>query len=211
MNESYKHLRKDSQTDPQNSGYKNAQTLRGEAIQHKEKGWLLPPSPLSTEASPLILQHPQLNVAFRFGVEQSNNLRACGDLRHARTNLACAVETPIKLVRWRHLAELSNLVKLGGRDWAFFKADNEAAYKQLPLDPKHTKLAVIPPAHRMPNIGTAFSAVPWSSVHPQLCFATTCLQGSYLKPLHSFPGYRSCASSAISVRLFRPKSPMLPY
>ena len=38
MNESYKHLRKDSQTDPQNSGYKNAQTLRGEAIQHKEKG-----------------------------------------------------------------------------------------------------------------------------------------------------------------------------
>ena len=82
-------------------------------------------------------------MAFRFGVEQSDKLRACDDLRHARTNLACVVETPIKLVCWDHLVEIANLVNDGKRDWAFIKADHEAAYKQLPMCMGHQKLAVI--------------------------------------------------------------------
>ena len=89
------------------------------------------------------MRNEKLSIAFRFGVEQSDKLRACDDLCHARTNLACVVETPIKLVSWDHLAELSNLANTSDRDWALFKADHEAAYKQLPLDYNHTKLAVI--------------------------------------------------------------------
>ena len=109
------------------SGYENAQSLRGEAIRQTEKGRRIPPLPLSNEENPFVPKRSQMNVAFRFGVDQSDNLRARDDLRHARTNLAFVVETPINLVRWGHLDELSNLVKIGERDWAFFKADREAA------------------------------------------------------------------------------------
>ena len=101
-----------------------------------------PPSPLALGNSPTKLAHHQLNVAFMFGVEQGEKLRACDDLRHARKNLACVLGTPINLANWDHVAQLSNLVNAGSRDWAFFKADHEAAYKQLPLDAEKAKLAV---------------------------------------------------------------------
>ena len=77
------------------------------------------------------------------GVAQADKHRTCGDLRHSRTNLACIAETPIKLVSWGHLTELTDRVGDKGRDWAFFKADHEAAYKQLPLDYGPAKLAAI--------------------------------------------------------------------
>ena len=108
-----------------------------------EKGWLNQPFPLCSDSKPFALNNPELNVAFRFGVEQSDKLRAFDDIRHSRTNLACVVETPIKLVSWDHLTELTHLVNTNDRDWAFFKADHEAAYKQLPLDYCHSKLSVI--------------------------------------------------------------------
>ena len=133
------------------SGFKNASTLWSEAMEQCEKGWLTQPFPLCTSKAPFTLRNPELNIAFRFGVEQGEKLRACDDLRHSRTNLSCVVETPIKLVSWDHLAELTNLVSDGSRDWAFFKADREAAYKQLPLDSTHAKLAVI--ALRSPSDG----------------------------------------------------------
>ena len=125
------------------SGFKNCQLLWNEAHLQIEKGRLHPPFPLSLDESPSKLVHPRLNVAFRFGVEQGSKLRACDDLRHARTNLACIVETPIKLASWDHVAQLSNLVNTGSRDWSFFKADHEAAYKQLPLAPEFSKLAAV--------------------------------------------------------------------
>ena len=84
-----------------------------------------------------------MGIAFRFGVAQGSKLRACDDLRYARTNLACVVETPIKLVNWDHVAELPNALNANGRDWSFFKADHEAAYKQLPLKDSHAKLGVV--------------------------------------------------------------------
>ena len=125
------------------SGNKNAPTLWSEALEQCGKGWLTRPFPLSTTNEPFVLNNPKLNVAFRFGVEQGSKLRACDDLRHSRTNLSCIVETPIKLVSWDHLAELANLVNDRSREWSFFKADREAAYKQLPLDYRHAKLAAI--------------------------------------------------------------------
>ena len=125
------------------SGFKNAKALWNEAMEQCDKGWLNRPFPLSQEASPYRLSNPELNIAFRFGVEQGEKLRACDDLRYSRTNLSCVVETPIKLVSWDHLAELSHMVNDHSRDWSFFKADHEAAYKQLPLEHSHAELAVI--------------------------------------------------------------------
>ena len=125
------------------SGFKNAKALWDEALEQCEKGWLNRPFLLCSDDHPWVLTNPELNIAFRFGVKQGAKLRACDDLRYSRTNLACVVETPIKLVSWDHLAELTHLVNDRTRDWAFLKADHEAAYKQLPLDHYHSKLAVV--------------------------------------------------------------------
>ena len=97
-----------------------------------QKGMAEPPFPLSTREGSHALSNPELNISFLFGVEQGNKLRACDDLRYSRTNLSCVVETPIKLVSWDHIAELSNVVNDNSRGWSFFKADHEASYKQHP-------------------------------------------------------------------------------
>ena len=139
------------------SGYKNAKALWSEAMGRCEKGWLNLPFPLCSANRPFVMNNPELRIAFRFGVGQSLKLRGCDDLRHSRTNLACVVETPIKLVSWDHLAELTHFVNTGSRDWGFFKADHEAAYKQLPLDFPHAKLAVVP--LRSPTDGLCYGFV----------------------------------------------------
>ena len=117
-----------------------------------ELGWLFPPLPLPSTDTPFNLNFPKLHVAFRFGAEQSDKLRACDDLRHAETNLACVVETPINPVSRDHLVAASNLVSKKDQNWAMFKADHEAAYKRLPVAPEHAKLSVIalrsPPGKR---------------------------------------------------------------
>lgn len=106
------------------------------------------PFPLSTGGRSFKPDRPELNIAFRFWAEQSNKMRACDDLGRARTNLACVVETPIRLVSWGHLTDLKILANAGKRDWALFKADREASYKQLPMRASHAKLAVV--ARRSP-------------------------------------------------------------
>ena len=102
-------------------------------MQQRRDGWLTAPFPLCSSASPFTLQPASHNIAFRFGVAQAGKLRACDDLRHSLTNLACEVLTPIKLISWGHIAELSRKVANTGAEWHFLKADHEAAYKQLPL------------------------------------------------------------------------------
>ena len=116
------------------AGHENAKALRGEDLAQREKGWANRPFRLSLDRHPFVLNSPELNIAFRFGVEQIDKLRACDDLRHARTNLASVVQTPIKRARWGHVADLTNLVNDGKMDLSLSKADREAAYKQLPLD-----------------------------------------------------------------------------
>ena len=125
------------------SGFKNATPLWDEATLQVDKGWLTAPFPLASTSEPHTLKFPELNIAFRFGVEQADKLRACDDLCHSRTNLACKVLTPIKLVSWDHLAEMCRRTSKFNLDWHFFKADHEAAYKQLPLNWEHSSLAVI--------------------------------------------------------------------
>ena len=125
------------------SGFKNGQALWGEALAQHSAGWLTAPFQLSSEGSPFTLTSSEVNIAFRFGVAQAGKLRACDDLRYSRANLACSALTPIKLISWGHIAQLSRLIASSGKAWHFFKADREAAYKQLPLEFSHSKLAVI--------------------------------------------------------------------
>ena len=115
------------------SGYKNGAALWGEAISQHNIGWLSDPIPLNADGRPTTWRSPRYNVAFLFGVEQAEKLRACDDLRHSLTNLACHVATPIQLVSWGHISQLSSLLNNRLGDWGMFKADREADYKQLPL------------------------------------------------------------------------------
>ena len=127
----------------QKSGFKNAKHLWNEALEQQSKGWLTPPFPLATKGDPFTLRDEKLNVAFRFGVEQADEIRACDDLRYSMANLACVVHTPIKLASWDHLAEMCRHIQHTQKDWHLFKADHEAAYKQLPVLWGHSQLAVI--------------------------------------------------------------------
>ena len=99
----------------------------------------------------------RFNISFRFGDLQADKLRACDDLKHSMANLACSVHTPMQLVSWDHLEQLSRTLTSNGGDWYLFKEDREAAYKQLPLDvndQRHTILAL-----RHPPTGRWFGFV----------------------------------------------------
>ena len=64
------------------------------------------------------------------------------------TNLSCAVLTPIKLLSWGHLVQLSHLLsKPRNADWGLFKADHEAAYKQPPIGPGDQRNAIVALRH----------------------------------------------------------------
>ena len=74
------------------------------------------------------------------------------------TNLPCAVLTPIRLVSWGHLVQLSHLLsKPRNADFGLFKADREAAYKQLPIDPEDQRGAIVAP--RRPQSGKWFGFI----------------------------------------------------
>ena len=59
------------------------------------------------------------------------------------------METPIQLVSWGNIAQLTNLLASKGGDWVMFKADRKAAYKQLPIDPADQASAIVAPRHPM--------------------------------------------------------------
>ena len=78
--------------------------------------------------TPFRLLSAKLNIAIRIGVEQACKLRDCDDIRYTMTNLACVVETPIKLAPWGQFAEMCRPIQSSQRDWKLLKADDEAAY-----------------------------------------------------------------------------------
>lgn len=107
------------------------------------QGWIIPPFPLATAGKPSTLSRSQQNIDFRFGVHRNAKLRAFDDIRRAMTNLAFVVESPIKLVSWDRLVEISNPVNSKTMDCAFSKADREASYKQLHLAGGKSHLSVV--------------------------------------------------------------------
>lgn len=133
------------------SGWKNAEALWKEAMEQHSMGWLAAPVPLNDSGRPTDQPSGNYNIVFRFGVEQADKLRACDDLKHGLTNKACQIMTPIRLVSWDHVSQLCRKFANDGQDWALFKADHEAAYKQLPLAPADQNTAII--ALRDPKTG----------------------------------------------------------
>ena len=133
-------------------GLKNDAPLRPDAMGQAKEGWLLHPVPLSHDGKPLLWSSRQYNVSFRFGVPQADKLRPCDDLKHSIKNLTCTVGTPIQLLSWDNIAQISAMLAAGGGDWVMFKADHKAAYKQLPIDPADQNTAIIslrrPTEHR---------------------------------------------------------------
>ena len=138
-------------------GHKNAHPLWDEATQQVGQGWLLPPTPLFDGGQPLSWHSEEFNISFRFGDLQTYKLRACDDLKHWMTNLACAAETPTQLDSWDNIAQLSNHLASMGGDWVMFKADHKAAYRQLPIDPADQATSIV--ALRLPMEGKWYGFV----------------------------------------------------
>ena len=130
-------------TRSQASGHLHAETLWNEAMDQVKLGWLGEPVPIDRKGNVATFGDKRVNVAFRFGVDQADKLRACDDLKHNHVNLHCTVWTPIKLPTWDHISQMCLNIRTSDRKWAFFKADHEAAYKQLPLAPSHRRLALV--------------------------------------------------------------------
>ena len=112
-------------------------------MEQQGKGWLSDHFPLASSGDPFTSRDSSLNIAFRFGVEQSEKIRACDYLRHSLTNIACVVLAPINRASWGRHAEIPRLLNRGSREWGFFKADRESPYKKIPLGENHVRLAVI--------------------------------------------------------------------
>ena len=116
------------------SGHKQPMCYGANQWDRWERDGSFRPQQLHSDGRPLNWRSDSVNIRFRFAVLQADKLRACGDLKHSITNLACSVSTPIQLVSRGPLAQLSHLLS-GMGDWALFRADHAATYKQLPIDP----------------------------------------------------------------------------
>ena len=130
-------------TGAMHSGHLHAKELWDEACEQVKLGWLGEPLPIDTSGNIFTYGKGSTNVAFRFGVDQADKLRAGDDLKHNHVNLYCSVWTPIKLHTWGHIAQMCLDVKDDLREWSFFKADSQAAYNQLPMGPEHRNLAMV--------------------------------------------------------------------
>ena len=129
------------------SGHNSAQRIRGDSMGQVQKGWLLPPGDLHPDGTPMSWRSSGFNICFRLGVRQDDKLRACDDTNRYLANLSFTVSTPIQIVPWDHIAHLSHLISKNGVDWVLFKAGNEAAYRQRPIDPSGQRNAIVAPRH----------------------------------------------------------------
>ena len=122
---------------------RHADQLWGEALKQVQEGWLTPPDPLNHNGH--FLEHPreECNIAFRLGVEQTDKLRGCDDLKGSLTNTDCTIRTPIALPGWDHIASDTRILADRRCSWSFGKVDHKAAYKALPIRPDDSRYAVI--------------------------------------------------------------------
>ena len=125
------------------SGWLNSQQLWTEALEQTSAGWLGGPFPIDETGRLDLPDQPHPIIAFRFGVDQSDKLRACDDLKYSKTNEFCAAKTPISLPTWDHIGHMAIDIAPSARPWSFLKTDHAAAYKQLPLRPDRAQYSVI--------------------------------------------------------------------
>ena len=131
---------------------RHSQVLWDEALEQVAKGWLEKPLPLDNNGNFRDNPTDPINIAFRFGVSQSDKLRGCDDFKDALTNKCCYISTPITLPGWDHIAAATRVLSTCQTAWAFGKIDHEAAYKALPLRPadaRHAVLAIWDPLSRL--------------------------------------------------------------
>ena len=133
------------------SGFAHQDGLWPEALSQVERGWLTDPLPLGESGGMMSVETGDSNVTFRFAALQMDKVRACGDFKYGRVNLARTVRTPITLPTWDHIGQLCLGVLGSDVDWAFFKADHEAAYKNWPLSPDQANRCIA--ALRSPSDG----------------------------------------------------------
>ena len=94
----------------------------------EEEEWLASGrTPVSPDRESFVLNDPKLNVDFRFGAEQADNLRAYEDILYSMRNLACRVVASIRLAAWAHLAEIRRTIITHPMDWRLFKAEPESS------------------------------------------------------------------------------------
>ena len=105
-----------------NSGFKNAEPLWSEALTQVQEGWLSEPIPISPSGDVVGFSVGDVNLAFRFGVDQNGKLRARGDLRRNMVNLDTSILTPITLPTWGHVSQLTKDVRYTQRKWPFFES-----------------------------------------------------------------------------------------
>ena len=130
-------------TRSKHSGCLHSRELWGDAFKQVKLGWLGAPLPIDIAGNVLTYAHGSNNIAFRFGAGHADELRAFGDLKNNHVNLYCSVWAPIKLPTWGHITQMCLGNKSGHREWSFFKADREDAYKQLPMGPMRRNLGMV--------------------------------------------------------------------
>ena len=118
----------------------------------------LPPEPLNSDGEFRDNPTERCNLAFRFGVSQSDKLRGRDDFRDSLTNQACRINTPITLPGWDHIDSAAKILSAKQVAWSFGEIDHKDAYKSLPLRPGDSKYAVI--ALRDPTKGGWFGFRP---------------------------------------------------
>ena len=122
---------------------RHPQQLWDEAMTQVDKGWFSPPEPLDSSGNFIANPQEACNIAFRFGVLQSDKLRGCDDFKDSLTNKTCHIATPITLPGWDHIVTATKIISKTARQWAFGKIDHRDAYKSLPLLPSGARYAVI--------------------------------------------------------------------
>lgn len=80
-----------------------------------------------------------------------DKLRSRDDLKYSATDLYCTLRGPIKLPTLGHISQISLNIREPDEPWAFPKTYHVAAYKQLPMGPKHADLALAAPRHPPPD------------------------------------------------------------
>ena len=143
LRNSYKPLPDRLRGRPSEPGFNGAQKLAGGELGEVKKRRILPPIPLASDWKPIRWRPIIYNVSFRFGFLQSDKLRACDDLERSIANIAWSAPTPIQPASWYLLARLSQLMATYGAGWALFKAVREEAYKNLPIDPRGQREAIV--------------------------------------------------------------------
>ena len=121
----------------------HAKQLWDEAMTQVEKGWLKPPRTLNSSGNFCDSADEMVNIAFRFGVLQSDKLRGCDDLKDSLTNETCHIATPITLPNWDHIASSARILATNKRTWVFGKVDHRDAYKALPMKPSEARFATL--------------------------------------------------------------------